>query len=75
MASEDARFCAHRGVDWEELATSSTMPSEDGPSRGASTIAMQTAKNLFLWPGRSYIRKGLECRSRSISTSSGASAG
>jgi monofunctional biosynthetic peptidoglycan transglycosylase len=33
---------------------------EDGPSRGASTITMQTAKNLFLWPGRSKIRKGIE---------------
>ena len=33
---------------------------EDGPARGASTIPMQTAKNLFLWPSRSYIRKGLE---------------
>jgi monofunctional biosynthetic peptidoglycan transglycosylase len=33
---------------------------DDAPSRGASTIAMQTAKNLFLWPGRSYIRKALE---------------
>ena len=33
---------------------------DDGPSRGASTIAMQTAKNVFLWPGRSYVRKALE---------------
>ena len=39
---------------------SSAAPAEHGPSRGASTITMQTAKNLFLWPGRSVVRKGLE---------------
>ena len=58
IAAEDQRFCAHHGVDWIEL--SSVLEDEDGPSRGASTLTMQTAKNVFLWPGRSYIRKALE---------------
>ncbi|UMY17761.1 monofunctional biosynthetic peptidoglycan transglycosylase [Methylobacterium organophilum] len=58
MASEDQRFCLHSGVDWGALRE--VVDDEDGPSRGASTITMQTAKNVFLWPGRSYIRKGLE---------------
>ena len=60
IASEDARFCRHGGVDWDALRTVFEEADEDGPSRGASTIAMQTAKNLFLWPSRSYVRKGLE---------------
>ena len=58
--SEDARFCRHRGVDWDALRDVSWTIDEDGPSRGASTITMQTAKNLFLWPSRSYVRKGME---------------
>jgi monofunctional biosynthetic peptidoglycan transglycosylase len=58
IAAEDQRFCSHRGVDWVEL--SNVLEDEDGPSRGASTLTMQTAKNVFLWPGRSYVRKGLE---------------
>lgn len=58
IAAEDQRYCSHRGVDWVEL--NKVMEDEDGPSRGASTLSMQTAKNVFLWPGRSYIRKGLE---------------
>jgi monofunctional glycosyltransferase len=60
LSSEDARFCEHAGVDWTALQTVIDAADEDGPSRGASTIPMQTAKNLYLWPGRSYIRKGLE---------------
>lgn len=56
VASEDGQFCAHRGVDWNELV----FVMESGESRGASTIPMQTAKNLFLWPQRSYVRKALE---------------
>jgi monofunctional biosynthetic peptidoglycan transglycosylase len=60
LASEDSRFCAHDGVDWDVLRRVVEEAEEDGPSRGASTIPMQTAKNLFLWPGRSYIRKALE---------------
>lgn len=58
VAAEDQRFCSHSGVDWGEL--NAVLRDEDGPSRGASTLTMQTAKNLFLWPGRSYLRKGLE---------------
>lgn len=60
IAAEDARFCAHRGVDWDALRDVLDDSDEGGPSRGASTIAMQTAKNLFLWPSRSYLRKALE---------------
>ena len=58
IAAEDQRFCSHGGIDWIEL--NAVLEDEDGPSRGASTLTMQTAKNVFLWPGRSYIRKGLE---------------
>ncbi|MCB8823115.1 monofunctional biosynthetic peptidoglycan transglycosylase [Microvirga rosea] len=60
MTSEDGRFCDHNGVDWDALRDVVEAADEDGPARGASTIPMQTAKNLFLWPGRSYLRKGLE---------------
>lgn len=60
MTSEDSRFCEHGGVDWGALRQVVEAADEDGPARGASTIPMQTAKNLFLWPSRSYIRKGLE---------------
>lgn len=58
ITSEDQRFCQHHGVDWEALRE--VVEDEDGPSRGASTLSMQVAKNLFLWPSRSYLRKGLE---------------
>lgn len=58
IASEDQRFCLHNGVDWGALRD--VVDDEEGPSRGASTISMQTVKNVFLWPGRSFIRKGLE---------------
>jgi monofunctional biosynthetic peptidoglycan transglycosylase len=60
VISEDALFCRHHGVDWGALNEVINEADEDGPSRGASTITMQTAKNLFLWPQRSTIRKGLE---------------
>lgn len=58
LASEDQRYCLHRGVDFEALRE--VIDDEDGPARGASTITMQVAKNIYLWPGRSYIRKALE---------------
>ncbi|WP_409565066.1 monofunctional biosynthetic peptidoglycan transglycosylase [Methylobacterium sp. J-090] len=58
IASEDQRFCLHNGVDWGALRD--VVDDEEGPSRGASTISMQTVKNVFLWPGRSVLRKGLE---------------
>ena len=60
IASEDAGFCDNGGVDWGALREVLSGAGEHGPSRGASTITMQTAKNLFLWPGRSTIRKGVE---------------
>ena len=58
IASEDATFCRNRGVDWGALHE--VLSGAEGPTRGASTITMQTAKNLFLWPGRSVLRKGVE---------------
>lgn len=58
VTAEDARICEHNGVDWEVLGE--LIEASNGPTRGGSTIAMQTAKNLFLWPARSYVRKGLE---------------
>ncbi len=60
IASEDARFCLHHGVDWGALNGVIQKGGERGPSRGASTLPMQVAKNLFLWPSRSAIRKGFE---------------
>ncbi|BCP55398.1 monofunctional biosynthetic peptidoglycan transglycosylase [Kaistia sp. 32K] len=58
VMSEDGQYCSHSGVDWGEL--SAALDRQGGPSRGASTITMQTVKNLFLWPSRSYLRKALE---------------
>lgn len=58
VMSEDGQFCFHDGVDWAQLRA--VLSRDGGPSRGASTITMQTVKNVFLWPSRSYIRKGLE---------------
>jgi monofunctional biosynthetic peptidoglycan transglycosylase len=60
IASEDAGFCDNDGVDWGALREVLSGAGEHGPSRGASTLTMQTAKNLFLWPGRSTVRKGIE---------------
>ena len=58
LLSEDGQFCRHRGVDWGELRA--LLREEGGPTRGGSTLAMQTARNLFLWRGASYLRKALE---------------
>ncbi len=60
LAAEDARFCLHNGVDWHEFRQALSDYLGDGRLRGASTVSMQTAKNVFLWPGRSLLRKGLE---------------
>lgn len=60
IASEDARFCINNGFDWDAIRHQLTRLEENEPVRGASTISMQTAKNVFLWPGRLYVRKGLE---------------
>jgi len=60
VAAEDAKFCIHHGVDWDALREV-VDDAEDGEvRRGGSTITQQVAKNLFLWPGRSVLRKALE---------------
>lgn len=59
ITSEDNRFCQHAGVDWQAVRQAMSENRGSGP-RGASTISMQVVKNLFLWPSRSYVRKGLE---------------
>jgi hypothetical protein len=61
IAGEDARFCRHHGFDWGAVATAwDRYQSGHGRLLGASTISMQTAKNVFLWPGRDWLRKGFE---------------
>lgn len=65
IAAEDSTFCAHRGFDMKaiERALQSNARVEQrgrGRIRGGSTISQQTAKNVFLWPGRDWIRKGFE---------------
>ena len=60
IVAEDARFCAHSGIDWQQVEEVLLDSEDGGPLRGASTITMQTVKNLFLWSGRSWFRKGLE---------------
>jgi monofunctional glycosyltransferase len=60
IAAEDARFCRHSGVDWREVRNAIEEADELGEARGGSTISQQAAKNLFLWQGRSFIRKALE---------------
>jgi monofunctional biosynthetic peptidoglycan transglycosylase len=60
IASEDAKFCTHRGIDWDSLNEAIADAQEGEVTGGGSTITQQVAKNLFLWPGRSYVRKALE---------------
>ena len=61
IASEDGRFCNHWGVDWAAVNEAVQEARKRGRGfRGASTIPMQTAKNLYLWTDRSYVRKVLE---------------
>jgi monofunctional biosynthetic peptidoglycan transglycosylase len=60
VAAEDAKFCRHRGVDWDALREVIDDAEDGEVARGGSTITQQVAKNLFLWPGRSVVRKGLE---------------
>jgi monofunctional glycosyltransferase len=60
IAAEDARFCQHGGIDWRSVQTAIEDAEDGGELRGASTITQQTAKNLFLWSGRSFVRKALE---------------
>jgi monofunctional glycosyltransferase len=60
IAAEDGRYCRHRGIDWQELQERLEDVDDVSEARGVSTITQQTAKNLFLWPGRSFVRKALE---------------
>jgi monofunctional biosynthetic peptidoglycan transglycosylase len=60
IGSEDAHFCHHHGFDWDSLGKAVDNYERGGRLRGASTLSMQTAKNVFLWPGRNFLRKGLE---------------
>lgn len=60
IAAEDQRFLAHHGIDVDALTDAIEEYRQDGELRGASTISQQVAKNLFLWNGRSFVRKGLE---------------
>ena len=61
MASEDQRFLLHHGFDYDAIQKAAKRNMQGGKRKlGASTISQQTAKNVFLWPGRSWVRKGLE---------------
>jgi monofunctional biosynthetic peptidoglycan transglycosylase len=60
VASEDQRFPEHFGLDLTAIGKALNQYEDDDGLRGASTITQQTAKNLLLWPGRSFVRKGLE---------------
>lgn len=60
IAAEDQRFLAHAGVDIDALSDAIDDYRNGGDLRGASTLTQQVAKNLFLWNGRSFVRKGLE---------------
>ena len=61
MASEDQRFLLHHGFDYDAIQKAAKRNLKGGKNKlGGSTISQQTAKNVFLWPGRSWVRKGLE---------------
>ena len=60
IASEDNRFATHNGFDFEEIQKAMKENEKRKRKRGASTISQQTAKNIFLWPQSSWVRKGLE---------------
>lgn len=60
IAAEDARFCEHGGFDTEAILKAAEENAKGGRIRGGSTITQQTAKNVFLWQGGGYFRKGLE---------------
>lgn len=60
LALEDTKFCEHDGVDWGEAFEALSDHFKGKRLRGASTISMQTTKNLLLWPGRDYVRKAFE---------------
>jgi monofunctional biosynthetic peptidoglycan transglycosylase len=60
IGAEDAKFCEHNGFDVSAIRAAATANLKGRKLRGGSTISQQTAKNAFLWPGRSWARKGLE---------------
>ena len=60
VAAEDQRFREHHGLDFDAISDALEERRRDGRLRGASTISQQVAKNLFLWPGQSWLRKGIE---------------
>lgn len=60
VCSEDQNFLRHHGFDYEAIEKALDYNDNHKRKRGASTISQQTAKNVFLWPGRSWVRKGLE---------------
>lgn len=60
IAAEDGKFCSHNGFDTEAIEKAIEHNAQGGRIRGASTISQQTAKNVFLWQGGGYFRKGLE---------------
>jgi monofunctional glycosyltransferase len=60
VGAEDAKFCSHHGIDWGSVRDVIEDAQDGEVIRGGSTITQQVAKNLFLWPGRSVIRKALE---------------
>lgn len=60
IASEDIHFLTHFGFDIEAIQKANALNKKGSKLRGASTITQQTAKNVFLWPGRDWIRKGME---------------
>ena len=60
IAAEDGKFCSHEGFDWEAIEEARRRNAQGGKIRGGSTISQQTAKNVFLWQGGGYVRKGME---------------
>lgn len=60
VASEDQTFASHFGFDVKSIRDSVDEFNDGGRLRGASTISQQVAKNLYLWPGKSFVRKGIE---------------
>ncbi|HEY6755469.1 MAG TPA: monofunctional biosynthetic peptidoglycan transglycosylase [Pseudolabrys sp.] len=60
IIAEDGRFCSHHGIDLTEIREAIAEADDIDEMRGGSTITQQVAKNLFLWQGRSYVRKALE---------------
>lgn len=60
IGAEDSKFCQHAGFDWDAISDAARRNASGGRIRGGSTISQQTAKNVFLWQGGGYARKGVE---------------